>query len=248
MPPIETLIIGIDCAVDPKKVGVATGVSGPQGLQLKSAEICSSKQPPAQVVLSRIPLKGPIVLALDAPLGWPATLGQKLPVHQAGKPISVSAHKLFRRATDDFVKDKTGQRSLDVGADRIARTAVAALRLLETLRVNLKLPIPLAWGPDTKQRFTAIEVYPAATLKGRGIPNRGYKDSTASHRNRRKEMIESLDSQMDIGAHSSAMLEKADVLDAAICVLAADDFIRGLCWEPPAPELAKQEGWIWVRR
>ena len=42
------------------------------------------------------------------------------------------------------VRDRIGKQSLDVGADRIARTAHAALQLLHELRGRLGKPIPLA--------------------------------------------------------------------------------------------------------
>src|SRR5437016_7332440 len=41
---------------------------------------------------------------------------------------------MFRRVTDDVIYERLGKRPLDVGADRIARTAHAALRFLEELR------------------------------------------------------------------------------------------------------------------
>jgi len=45
------------------------------------------------------------------------------------------------------------------------------------------------------------------------------------------------------------MLEKNDdALDAAICVLAGADFLRGEAAEPPDIETARKEGWIWFRK
>jgi hypothetical protein len=38
-----------------------------------------------------------------------------------------------------------------------------------------------------------------------------------------------------------------DALDAAICVLAGLDFLRGEVYKPKDFPLAKEEGWIWVR-
>jgi hypothetical protein len=72
-------------------------------------------------------------------------------------------NELFRRATDDDIKLRLGKRPLDVGADRIARTAAAALKLLDRLRRETGRPIPLAWTPDEDPTWRAIEVYPVAT-------------------------------------------------------------------------------------
>jgi len=39
----------------------------------------------------------------------------------------------------------------------------------------------------------------------------------------------------------------ADVLDAAVCVLAAGDFLLGRAMAPENRSQAEREGWIWVR-
>jgi hypothetical protein len=40
----------------------------------------------------------------------------------------------------------------------------------------------------------------------------------------------------------------ADLLDAAVCVLAARDFITGRAAPPPDRCLAEHEGWIWTAK
>lgn len=70
-----------------------------------------------------------------------------------------------------------GKQTLDVGADRIARTARSALDILEQIRQLTGLPIDLAWQPDFAARVAAIEVYPAGTLRARQLPCTGYKRS-----------------------------------------------------------------------
>ena len=118
----------------------------------------------------------PTILALDAPLGWPAALGPALVAHTAGSRIPAEANTLFRRRTDAYVKENLDRQSLDVGADRIARTAHSALRLLNDVAERLSKHIPLAWEPQISG-LAAIEVYPAATLAAYAIPARAYKDS-----------------------------------------------------------------------
>ena len=81
------------------------------------------------------------LLAIDAPLGWPA-LGQSLAAHRAGQGIAVAQNTLFRRATDVSVHQRTGKLPLEVGADRIARAAWQALSVLQQLRAATGHDIP----------------------------------------------------------------------------------------------------------
>lgn len=151
---------------------------------------------------------------------------------------------LFRRETDRDVKRRLGKQSLDVGADRIARTAVSALRLLSRVRERLGAPIPLAWSPQFAG-LAAIEVYPAATLRAHGLSDRAYK--AAPETGAREKLIVELSTRATIEAGHKAMISNADALDAAICVLAGADFLRGLAQPPTDLKLAQREGWIWVK-
>jgi predicted RNase H-like nuclease len=126
----------------------------------------------AQTIARWLPTDGRALLALDAPLGWPASLGKALADHQAGGPLPDPANTLFRRETDRFIWQQTGKLPLDVGADRIARTAHAALALLQELRHLTGLSIPLAWEPDFAADMAAIEVYPAGTLRALFRPDK----------------------------------------------------------------------------
>jgi hypothetical protein len=51
-------------------------------------------------------------------------------------------------------------------------------------------------------------------------------------------------------AQQARATECDHLLDAALCVLAAADFRRGRSMGPPASlaDVARREGWIWVRR
>ncbi len=44
------------------------------------------------------------------------------------------------------------------------------------------------------------------------------------------------------------MILSADVLDSAVCLLAAKDFLKGNVYFPSNLEKAKKEGWIWVKK
>jgi len=187
----------------------------------------------------------PVLLALDAPLGWPAPLGRALHPHAAGDPLEEAPHALFRRHTDNFVKARVGRQPLDVGADRIARTAHAALDLLERVRQLTGEPVPLAWTANDPARVAAIEVYPAATLTVNRLPAAGYKQKDQIET--RRALIAGLRTRIELPKDTDLPLANADVLDAAICVLAGADFLAGRTLPPEDLPLAQKEGWIWVR-
>lgn len=239
-------LIGIDCATKDDKVGIARGNFGDGLCRVDEVLVCGKQSPLERTVTQWIPNEGRVLFALDAPLGWPAPMGRALLVHSAGQPIFESGNNLFRRYTDRFVKTEIGQQSLDVGADRIARTALAALMLLANLREATGEEIPIAWTPDFTQRVAAIEVYPAATLSARSISSKGYKapDQSAARRN----ILLRVDAEIEVNARTDVLENQADALDAALCVLAAADFLRGHAFPPDDQPLAEKEGWIWVRR
>ena len=94
--------------------------------------------------------------------------------------------------------------------------------------------------------FNDIEVYPAGTLAARGERSSGYKESGQVER--RRQLLGVLAQRVEIAADLSALEDNADVLDAGFCVLGALDFLAGEALEPDRPDVARREGWIWVRR
>lgn len=165
--------------------------------------------------------------------------------HWAGEVVEGEPDLLFRRGTDRFVKRMLGKQPLDVGADRIARTAHSALRLLAEVRQLTACPIPLAWSPQGKECPSAIEVYPAATLTAHGLLASGYKrPQDVAQRN---AILQGLRQSLHINNEiAESLVSNADLLDAAVCVLAAQDFLGGRALPPPNLEEAKREGWIWA--
>lgn len=145
------------------------------------------------------------------------------------------ANDLFRRLTDLDIRKRTGKRPLEVGANLISRTAVAALVLLDEIRRLTGSAIPLAWGEDDAGAFHAIEVYPAATRLAHGAVDTGGS-------------FLGLDNVLDCSAVSSHELQSADAVDAAVCALAAADFLLGLAVPPSDMKVARVEGWIWAAR
>jgi hypothetical protein len=239
-------VIGIDCAAQPKNVGLALGAwkSGRKTI----SETVVARTWPEIVSIIQAWVSGPTLLALDAPLGWPSQFGPALRGHIAGEAIKREANHLFRRHTDDVVHAALKKRPLDVGADRIARTALAALRLLGDVREELDLPIPLCWDPGTLNRTQAIEVYPAATLKVRGFVHVGYKGSDADARHTRASIARKLAGEFQINSVALREGRGSDhLLDAMICVAAGFDFLDGKCLTPEDRSEVEREGWIWVR-
>lgn len=240
------LIVGVDCATQTKRVGLALARHSTSGCRVVEAKVCRDVTTPAEVIAEWIGDSAGVLLALDAPLGWPAPLGDALSKHAAGLQITEPANILFRRNTDRFVKRLTGKTPLDVGADRIARTAHSALFLLAELRRRLGEPIPLVWATPLKERVAAIEVYPAATLLAYGAILKGYKaDARLAER---QSIFRILEKRVDCSTLAAQVCASADTFDAVVCVLAAVDFLEGWAIPPDQPQLALKEGWIWVRR
>jgi len=241
-------IVGVDCATDARRVGLALGTWNGHRTVLEKALPGASVGSVAGTIGDWLAPSGRALLAMDAPLGWPEPLGRELHAHQAGGSLGTPPNLMFRRLTDRAVKSEIGKQPLDVGADRIARTAHAALSLLDDLRRRTGEPIPLAWQPQFSDRVAAIEVYPAGTLAACQVAGRGYKPP--EHMDRRAVLVNWLAGEITLPDDPSPFLESADVLDAALCVLAGADFLCGAALAPDQQEMAtvRREGWIWVRR
>ncbi|TVM15975.1 DUF429 domain-containing protein [Oceanidesulfovibrio indonesiensis] len=243
------LLIGVDCAADPRNVGVSFGTLADNAVCVERVFSGRNRDSIIDNIGSAIRANaGPALLCLDAPLGWPHALGNELATHTAGAPLKATADQLFARETDRFVRQVLGKRPLEVGANFIARTARAALGLLESIREVADQPIPLGWEPLRKNDgCAALETYPAAVLACRGLTLPGYKKDRA----KREQVLASLSAELHISDDlRAAALSTEHALDAVLCLVAGMDFQHGLTLAP-TPELqeaAKKEGWIWVRR
>jgi predicted RNase H-like nuclease len=239
-------IVGIDCATQEERLGLARGVLSVDGeLSVERVTLGTAGESAVANVCQWIHQKRHFVLAMAAPLGWPARLGGALVEHVAGAELSPPPDALFRRQTDRLVQKALGKLPPDVGADRIARTARAALGMLAEVRALAGRSIPLAWQQGKESG--AIEVYPAATLITRGVSGVGYKAKSAQGRKVRAEILARLANEADIKTTRDVMVEDANLFDAMVCALAAADFARGTCTPPSDPELARKEGFIWFR-
>jgi hypothetical protein len=92
-----------------------------------------------------------------------------------------------------------------------------------------------------------MEVYPAAALKGWGLPHRGYKGrSNMAALGNLVDALRGALPGLDWGGVDTAARTSDHVLDAVVCALIARAARLG-CTTGPAPEVAAQartEGWI----
>ncbi|MFO7780070.1 MAG: DUF429 domain-containing protein [Spirochaetia bacterium] len=280
-------ILGIDCATDPRNTGIAhatldvgppgaaAGIGTGGGTAARAAGGPETRGPDtpkpvlrylasgtaatstAETLASLLTPGRPALIGLDAPLGWPAAMGRVLSGHRAGEPVGLAANELFHRHTDRVVRERIGKQPLDVGADRIARTAVAALDLLADLRRLTGRALPVATGgapPAPAADDAALEVYPAGrliALRGEGY-RRGYRGSGQAAEDIRRAMLRDLEAEIRYEADAEPAVADVDLLDAIICVLAVLDVLHGRCLTPEEAgvplDAVDREGWIWVRR
>lgn len=243
---MDTYLIGLDCAAQHSKFGLALGSLGPSGIEIHKVETNNKNVFP--VIGQWIKTYQPRILAFDAPLGWPATLGEALADHYAGGTLPFESDDLFHRETDKFVRKKLNKRPLEVGADKIARAAVTALRVATAVRKNTGFELPLLWEPGIPSETGIIEVYPAATLLAHSFSEKGYKGNKAKHREARSALIKKLSKIMKFNVSTNLLVSSDDALDAAICIMAAVDFARETVYKPGNIEVARKEGWIWFNQ
>ncbi len=241
-------IIGIDCATQDKNVGLALGHFDGHECHVSKVTLGTIENSVFETMIDWITDDYPTLIALDSPLGWPADLGKSLQLHKAGDYIAVEPGTLFNRLTDKIVRNQIGKKPLEVGADRIARTAHSTLKLLNQLRAHTNDPIPLLTAtPTMNSRVCAIEVYPAATLIANGYMQPGYKKKAATRA--RRSILRSLGAQIYFSANKDLMEQNDNALDAAICVFSGVEFLRKNVIIPSQSEIqiAEKEGWIWVQ-
>jgi len=239
-------LVGIDCATRKEKVGLACGHYDQGQVSITEVAIGTALASVAETVAGWIRSAASCLLALDAPLGWPAALGSTLAHHRAGDPIHIPRDKMFRRLTDRVVERELEKRPLDVGADRIAHTAHAALYLLDELRYAAGRPIGLAWQLPLDAGIHALEVYPAATLLAHGMQAAGYKGARGTAT--RQEILRTLGELLALPDDTDLLVQHDHALDAVLCVLAGADFLRDEVVRPEDMPTAQQEGWIWFHR
>ena len=241
------LLVGLDCATQPKNTGLARATLDGGHLTVHEARTGRSAEDIVDTLATWLASAPEAVFALDAPLGWPLAMGTVLAAHQAGGSLAPEADQMFNRETDRVVRKMLGKKPLEVGADRIARTALSALGVLNA--VGARVPVEMGWTPGAVASRQALEVYPAATLLARGLPTRGYK--AAGARDLRADLVDALDAEIEPEARTAALVTD-HALDAILCCVAAADYASGDVLAPEAagvaPERARREGWIWFQK
>ncbi|BCS31407.1 hypothetical protein TBR22_A06080 [Luteitalea sp. TBR-22] len=222
-----TRIVGIDCATQPNNIGVCLAAYASPILSVEQVFTCTSRKVMLERIAAFLSDGGPAVIALDAPLGWPVALSRELPQHQAGESVGSPAGIMFSRATDRYVKCVLDKTPLEVGANLIARTALAALADLNAIREALGLPVPLAWQPGPVTAVVAIEVYPGATERAYQVAERSWAVTGR--------------------VNQELPTDNLHRRDAVLCAIAASDFLEARVCRPPAEDrdVVRQEGWIW---
>lgn len=241
------LLVGLDVAWQPEKFDYSVGSLAGGCVDVLAFGLLSTKD--AQDALTDVvapALRGAprALIAVDAPLGWPARLARSLVQHRPGEAICVEKAELFSGENDGTVAGRVGKKPLEVGADKIARAAHTAVAVLARLRKLTERPIPLAWSPAF-HGHAAIEVYPGATLKARGLTDSGYKKLDDADKAVRSGIAQGLHDEMP--ARSDLIDQRADIFDACLCLIAAKDFLEVETFQPTDALLARLEGWIWVR-
>lgn len=180
------------------------------------------------------------IVAIDAPLGWPAAFVHAVTTHSAGGawPTASSLDLRFR-ATDLHVQRQTGLWPLSVSSDRIGVVAFRAARLASLLR------------PDDHARDGSnglLEVYPAAALKRWGLSSRGYK--RPEHTAERSSILAGLQQlvDLDLGGFSDGLARSSDRLDALVSSMVARAYLLGDTEAIPDQHRneAAIEGWIYL--
>src|SRR4051812_42603788 len=101
---MEYVIVGVDCAAQPSDVGLARLRGRAGSWLLEEVALAEAKYLPEQIVADWIHGdNSQILLAMDAPLGWPVPMQDTLRNHTAGSAIDVDANDMFRRTTDRFI-------------------------------------------------------------------------------------------------------------------------------------------------
>ena len=253
-------IIGWDAAVDPRNTAlslvryhVARG----------TAHVVAHATPRThdeQITTAEEWMRGdaPTLLCVDSPLGWPRQMAPMLSGHGAGAGIPATADELFRRFTDIDVRHRVGKTPLDVGADRIARTALATLNAIESIRAltarRIEAVIDAVDPRANPHVVPLLESYPAGWFASEGIGTRGYRPTNAL--NQRGDLLHQVEQRLQAdgisityGVERASLVDRADDLDALVCTLNGIDYVSGRC---PAPsrdvqDIARSEGWIWCK-
>jgi hypothetical protein len=196
-------------------------------------------------------LPAPSKVAIDSPLGWPVDLARGLAAPDDW-PVGLDSDRsrLERRATDHWVRERTGKQPLSVATDRIAFPAMRAAGILAHLAREFGEPVD-------RSGMTGLvcEAYPDPAIREFGIwpaslrPRESYKRKARAARQAIVEELRAAASWLLMAEENWLRCADADdCLDALICALVARAAELGRTVPPPdafAAE-ARAEGWIHI--
>ncbi|WBB76611.1 DUF429 domain-containing protein [Micromonospora sp. WMMD1128] len=188
-------------------------------------------------------------VGIDCPLGWPEPFVEFVIAHHRGDLIAPTdlvgrdwRRRLAWRQTDAVTHRVTGRPPLSVAADRIAHTAMRCAALLARLAAGGQ-PVDRSGGG------TVVEVYPAASLKKWGLPNRGYKGrQNGSALNDLMDRLMDAAPWLQLADFEAACRSSDHAVDAVVAALTARAAATGQATRPGSADLAaaSTEGWIAV--
>ena len=247
------LLIGIDLATKAPKVGVATARHTARGLRDWSVRRGTNGDDTvpwlAGLVTELVSDADDVVLAIDAPLGWPQAMQEGLPKIPGATIAVTDPDHFFQRETDRATRALLGRGVLEVGANLIARTAFTALALLEALRrEDERWTVMSERAPGPRR---VLEVYPYGTAH-QLLPEAerkplltGYKGASDKARAQRTKLHAALTEAV---TGLPALPATDHELDALLCCLGASRYLEGECHSPSREQqpAADREGWIWI--
>ncbi len=90
---MDVAVVGIDCATDDANVGAAFGAWRGGGVAVHDVMACGTTTPVQAVATWLRGVQEPILIALDAPLGWPVALTNA--PHSASPSTAIATHSSF---------------------------------------------------------------------------------------------------------------------------------------------------------
>ena len=88
-------IVGIDYAAQAKNTGLAYAIPEGEKLAVDDARCASNDATASSIIRTWMRDSRRFLLALDAPLGWPAAFSRALASRWAGEPLRPAAHVMF---------------------------------------------------------------------------------------------------------------------------------------------------------
>ena len=230
------LTLGIDLAASPKRTAVCE-ILWADGKASVVSWAPQARDDKLLALIGRADKAG-----IDVPLGWPVGFVAALTSYGPGGPwVPTDTENLRLRATDRFVRERTGITPLTVSADKIAAPAMRAAALLTAYSSE-------NGTVDRTGRGKVVEVYPAAALRLWGFRHTCYKGKKRGAE--RAQLIESFRRatiwlEPDAGLYSACESDD-NAFDSLIAALVARAAAIGLTSPVPLEleDLAAHEGWI----